>query len=45
MIWATCEADEKNPNVKLYEFMAKDNIPFHSIIFPSTLLGANDNYT
>jgi methionyl-tRNA synthetase len=25
--------------------MAKDNIPFHSVIFPCSLLGANDNYT
>ena len=25
--------------------MAKDNIPFHSIMFPSSLIGANDNYT
>ena len=25
--------------------MAKDNVPFHSVIFPSCLLGANDNYT
>ena len=32
----------KNPkNVKLFQFMGKDNIPFHSIIFPATLLAAN----
>lgn len=25
--------------------MAKDNVPFHSVIFPACLLGAQDNYT
>lgn len=25
--------------------MAKDNVPFHTVVFPSTLLGADDNYT
>ena len=31
--------------VKLYQFMAKDNIPFHTIIFPSTLLGVDEGHT
>lgn len=31
--------------VELYNFMAKDNVPFHSVIFPCSLLGADDNYT
>lgn len=36
----------KNPQqVQLYHFMAKDNVPFHSVIFPSCLLGTEDNYT
>ncbi|XP_007907515.2 methionine--tRNA ligase, cytoplasmic [Callorhinchus milii] len=36
----------KNPEeVQLYNFMAKDNVPFHSVIFPCSLLGAEDNYT
>eukprot|EP00455_Lapot_gusevi_P039975 TRINITY_DN4502_c0_g1_i12.p1 TRINITY_DN4502_c0_g1~~TRINITY_DN4502_c0_g1_i12.p1 ORF type:complete len:754 (+),score=260.32 TRINITY_DN4502_c0_g1_i12:109-2370(+) len=35
-----------NPeNVKLYQFMGKDNIPFHTVIFPCTLLGTRDPYT
>jgi methionyl-tRNA synthetase len=25
--------------------MAKDNVPFHSVIFPSCLLGTGDNFT
>ncbi|XP_036427075.1 methionine--tRNA ligase, cytoplasmic isoform X2 [Colossoma macropomum] len=36
----------KNPQqVELYNFMAKDNVPFHGVIFPCSLLGAQDNYT
>uniref|UniRef100_H2YYM3 methionine--tRNA ligase n=1 Tax=Ciona savignyi TaxID=51511 RepID=H2YYM3_CIOSA len=36
----------KNPNeVQLYNFMAKDNVPFHSVVFPSCLLGTDDHYT
>ncbi|KAF3911941.1 hypothetical protein AA313_de0200225 [Arthrobotrys entomopaga] len=36
----------KNPeNVKLYQFMGKDNVPFHSVIFPSSQLGTKDPWT
>lgn len=36
----------KNPDqVTLTQFMAKDNVPFHTIVFPSSMIGANDNYT
>ncbi|CAK8691401.1 unnamed protein product [Clavelina lepadiformis] len=36
----------KNPkHVDLYNFMAKDNVPFHSVVFPSCLLGTDDTYT
>lgn len=36
----------KNPdNVKLYQFMGKDNVPFHTVIFPSTLIGTEQPYT
>jgi methionyl-tRNA synthetase len=37
-------ADEwwKNPGeVELFQFIGKDNIPFHTVIFPSSLLGAS----
>lgn len=35
-----------NPdNILLYQFMGKDNIPFHTILFPSFLIGVEDNYT
>ncbi len=36
----------KNPEeVKLYQFMGKDNIPFHTVIFPVTLMGTREGYT
>ncbi|XP_029187944.2 methionine--tRNA ligase, cytoplasmic-like isoform X2 [Acropora millepora] len=36
----------KNPQqVTLYQFMAKDNVPFHTVVFPCTLIGADDNYS
>ncbi|KDO65962.1 hypothetical protein CISIN_1g006917mg [Citrus sinensis] len=36
----------KNPeNVALYQFMGKDNAPFHTVMFPSTLLGTEENWT
>eukprot|EP00731_Ephydatia_muelleri_P032826 Em0024g370a len=28
-----------------YQFMAKDNVPFHTVVFPSFLLGIEDNHT
>ncbi|KAL1895762.1 hypothetical protein Cpir12675_003095 [Ceratocystis pirilliformis] len=36
----------KNPdNVKLYQFMGKDNVQFHTIIFPGSLLGTDKEWT
>lgn len=36
----------KNPeNVKLYQFMGKDNVTFHTVIFPSTIIGTDRGYT
>ncbi|KAJ9697280.1 hypothetical protein PVL29_009185 [Vitis rotundifolia] len=36
----------KNPeNVDLYQFMGKDNVPFHTVMFPSTLIGTGENWT
>ncbi|HQT45299.1 MAG TPA: class I tRNA ligase family protein, partial [Candidatus Micrarchaeota archaeon] len=35
-----------NPNgVRLYQFMGKDNVPFHTVIFPSTLMGTGKGWT
>lgn len=35
----------QDTKIDLYQFMAKDNIPFHAIMFPACLLAANQNYT
>lgn len=36
----------RNPdNVKLYQFMGKDNVQFHTIIFPGSQIGTGDKWT
>lgn len=36
----------RNPdNVQLWQFMGKDNVPFHSVIFPGTQIGTEDKWT
>lgn len=36
----------KDPeNVELFQFMAKDNVPFHSIFMPSMQLGTGEEFT
>jgi methionyl-tRNA synthetase len=30
---------------QLYQFMAKDNIPFHTVMFPASLIGSGRNWT
>jgi len=32
-------------NVELFQFIGKDNIPFHTVIFPSTLIGSGREWT
>jgi methionyl-tRNA synthetase len=35
-----------NPEeTELYQFMAKDNIPFHTVVFPACLIGTGANWT
>lgn len=45
--WKTFVADWwKNPEeVELFQFIGKDNIPFHTVIFPSSLLGTGEKWT
>jgi methionyl-tRNA synthetase len=31
--------------VELVQFMGKDNVPFHTVIFPATLLGTGQHWT
>lgn len=50
-----CAGDEKGfdwkdwwmkpDEVDLFQFIGKDNIPFHTVIFPSTLLGSGKKWT
>lgn len=46
-----CGADNwekwwKNPeNVELVQFMGKDNVPFHCVVFPASLIGTREPYT
>ncbi|ODV84777.1 hypothetical protein CANARDRAFT_28915 [[Candida] arabinofermentans NRRL YB-2248] len=36
----------QNPeNVDLYQFMGKDNVPFHTVVFPSSELGTKQPWT
>lgn len=36
----------KDPeNVELYQFLGKDNVPFHSIIFPGCQMGTGEQWT
>ncbi|KAK9825825.1 hypothetical protein WJX81_000084 [Elliptochloris bilobata] len=40
------EAWWRNPeDVELVQFMGKDNVPFHTVIFPATLLGTGERWT
>lgn len=32
-------------NVQLYQFLGKDNVPFHSVIFPGCQIGTRDKWT
>lgn len=34
----------KDPSTRLVQFMAKDNIPFHTLTWPATMLGADDGF-
>lgn len=40
------EAWWRNPdNVQLYQFMGKDNVPFHTVVFPSSQIGTEEKWT
>ena len=32
-------------NVRLYQFLGKDNVPFHTVVFPGTQMGTRDKWT
>jgi methionyl-tRNA synthetase len=39
------EAWWRNPGVQLYQFIGKDNVVFHSVVFPATQIGTGDVWT
>ena len=46
--WCPEEAEDKKTAsipVDLFQFIGKDNIPFHTVIFPSTLIGSGRKWT
>ena len=51
--WADEKPDERSwqewwlnaDDVRYVEFMGKDNVPYHSITFPATMLGTGENWT
>ena len=51
--WSDEKPEERNwkdwwlnaDGVRYVEFMGKDNVPYHSITFPATLLGTGENWT
>lgn len=46
--WWLPEESEEGKNkekVDLFQFIGKDNIPFHTVVFPCTLLGSPHNWT
>ena len=53
MEWADQNPSERNwkdwwldaQDVRYVEFMGKDNVPYHSITFPATLLGTGENWS
>lgn len=45
--WCPSESEEAKDKecVDLFQFIGKDNIPFHTVIFPSTLIGSGHEWT
>ena len=43
--WAEWWRPRAGVDVDLIQFMGKDNVPFHTVIFPATLLGTGDKWT
>lgn len=34
----------QNPDCRIVHFIGKDNVPFHAIIWPATIMGTRENY-
>ena len=51
MEWAKQKGDPdrwkwywKDPKTKLFQFIGKDNVPFHAVTWPATMIGADDGF-
>lgn len=42
--WLSSEVGKEN-DIELFQFIGKDNIPFHTVIFPSSLIGTKRDWT
>jgi methionyl-tRNA synthetase len=36
---------QNTEQVKLFQFMGKDNVPFHTVVFPSSLIASKQGWT
>jgi methionyl-tRNA synthetase len=43
-LWWQKDPINDKTDVKLYQFMGKDNVPFHTVVFPATEIGTGDNW-
>ena len=43
--WKKWWLPDSKTDVKLYQFMGKDNVPFHTVLFPACLLGTGQPWT
>lgn len=43
--WKQWWQPDPSVDVKLYQFLGKDNVPFHSVIFPGTQIGTKEPWT
>ncbi len=46
--WLPSESTEKfadDENIELFQFIGKDNIPFHTVVFPCSEIGTGKDYT
>ncbi|KAI0567537.1 methionine--tRNA ligase cytoplasmic [Gracilaria domingensis] len=43
--WKKWWLPDDDVDIKLVQFMGKDNVPFHTIVFPGALLATNDSWT
>lgn len=43
--WREWWQEPDTAKLRLFQFMGKDNVPFHTVIFPATLMGTRQNWT